>query len=62
MILNTVLPSLTAEWLKASPPNIGVDGSKPRGLECDNQKGYIGGGIYPEYSVAWMIPVVGFDC
>ena len=50
------------EWLEPSPPNIGVDGSNPRGLKCDNRKGYIGGWIYPEDSVAWMIPVVGFDC
>ena len=32
-----------------------------RGLKCDNQKGYVGGWIYPEYSGAWLIPVVGFD-
>ena len=41
--------------------NIGVNGPNPRGLKCDNRKGYIGGWIYPEYSVAWLIPVVGFD-
>ena len=56
-----LLPSLTAEWLESSPPNTGVDGLNPRSLKCDNQKGYIGGWIYPEYSVAWLIPVVGFD-
>ena len=33
----------------------------PHGLKCENQKGYIGGLIYPEYSVAWLIPIVGFD-
>ena len=41
-----------------SPPNIGVDGSNPRALKCDNRKGYIGGWIYAEYFVASMIPVV----
>ena len=56
-----LLPSLMAEWLESSPPNIGGDGLSPHGLKCDNQKGYIGGWIYPEYSVAWLIPVVGFD-
>ena len=56
-----LLPGLTAKWLESSPPNIGVDGLNPRGLKCDNRKGYIGGWIYPEYSVAWLIPVVGFD-
>ena len=56
-----LLPSLTAGWLESSPPNIGVDGSNPRGLKCDDRNGYIGGWIYPEYSVAWLIPVVGFD-
>ena len=30
-------------------------------LKCNNRKGYVGGWIYPEYSVAWFIPVVGFD-
>ena len=30
-------------------------------LKCDNQKGYICGWVYPEYSVAWLILVVGFD-
>ena len=29
--------------------NTGVEGSNPRGLKCDNRKGYIGGWIYPEY-------------
>jgi hypothetical protein len=57
-----LLPSLTAEWLERSPPNIGVNGLNPHGLKRDNWKGYIGGWIYPEYLVAWMIPVVGFDC
>ena len=56
-----LLPSLTAEWLESSPPNIGVEGSNPRGLKFDNRKGYVGGWIYPEYSLAWLIPVVGFD-
>ena len=46
----------------SSPPNIGVDGSNPLGLKCDNGKGYVGGWIYPEYFVTWLIPVVGFDC
>ena len=55
-----LLPSWTAEWLESSPPNIGVDGLNHRGLKCYNQKGFIGGCIYPEYSVAWLIPVVGF--
>ena len=50
-----------AKWLESSPPNIGVDDSNPRGLKCDNRKGYVGGWIYPEYSVPWLIPVVGFD-
>ena len=36
----------------------GVDGSNPRGLKCDNRKGYIGGRIYQEYSVAWMIHLI----
>ena len=22
----------------------------------------VGGWIYPEYSVAWLIPIVGFNC
>ena len=56
-----LLPSLMAEWLEPSPPNIRVDGSNPRCLKRDNRKGYVGGWIYPEYSVAWMIYVVGFD-
>ena len=49
-----------ADWLETSPPNNGVEGSNPRGLKCDNRKDYIGGWIYPEYSVAWLIPAVGF--
>ena len=48
--------------LEPSPPNIWVDCLNPFGLKCDNRKGYIGGWIYLDYSVAWMIPVVGFDC
>ena len=56
------LPSWTAEWLKTSPPNTGVEGWNPRGLKFDNQKGYVGGWIYPEYFVAWMIPIVGCNC
>ena len=56
-----LLHSLTAKWLESSPSNIGVDGLNPHGLKFDNRKGYVGGGIYPEYSVAWMIPVVDFD-
>ena len=44
-----LLPSLTAEWFESSPPNTGVDGSNPRGLKSDNQKGYVGGWNYPEY-------------
>ena len=61
MLPHWTLPSLTAEWLESSPPNIGVDCSNPRGPKYDNRKGYIRGWIYPEYSVAWLIPVVGFD-
>ena len=53
--------SLTAEWLGTSPPNTGVEGSNPRGLKFSNQRVYVGGWIYPEYSVAWLVPVVGFD-
>ena len=56
-----LLPSLTAEWLETSPPNTEVEGSDPRGLKWDYRKGYVGCWIYPEYSVAWLIPVVGFD-
>ena len=56
-----LLPILTAEWLDSSPPNIGVDGLNPPGHKCDNRKGHFGGWIYPEYSVAWMTAVVGFD-
>ena len=56
-----LLPSLTTEWLETSPSNTGVEGSNFRGLKCDNREGYIGSWIYPEYSVAWLIPVVGFD-
>ena len=48
-----LLPSLTAEWLETSPPNTGVDGSNPHGLKCVNQKGYVAGWIYPEYSLVW---------
>ena len=48
-------------WLETSPPNTGVEGLNPRGLKCGNQKGYVGRWIYPEYSVAWLIAVVGFD-
>ena len=36
-----------------------IDGLNPRGLKCDNRKSYVGGWIYPEYSVAWLIPVDG---
>ena len=39
--------SLTAKWLETSPPNTGVEGSNPRGLKCDNRKGYIGSWIHP---------------
>ena len=60
-ICTKLLHSLTAEWLEPSPLNIGVGGSNPRGLKCDKQKGFVGGWIYPEYSVAGIIPVVGFD-
>ena len=56
-----LLPSLTSEWFDSSPPNIGVDSLNPRGHKCDNRKGHVGGWIYPVYSVAWMIPVVGID-
>ena len=56
-----LLPSMTAEWLESSPPNIWVDNWNPHGLKCDNRKSYVGGWIYPEYSVAWLITVVGFD-
>ena len=62
--VNPAVSSVITEklcWLETSPPNTGVGGSNPRGLKCDNQKGYVGGWIYPEYSVAWLIPVVGFN-
>ena len=52
LFLWSILKILTAEWLESSPPNIGVGGSNSRGLKCDNQKGYVAGWIYPEYSVA----------
>ena len=52
---------MTAEWFESSPPNTGVDSLNPRGLKWDKQKGFVGGWIYPDYSVAWLIPVVGFD-
>ena len=31
-----LLQSWTAKCLESSPPNLGVDGSNPRGLKCDN--------------------------
>ena len=46
---------MMAELLESSPPNIKVDGSNPRGLKVITEKGYVGGWIYPEYSVAWLI-------
>ena len=55
-------PTKGAYFERISPPNIKVDCSNPRGLKCDDRKGYIGSWIYPEYFVAWTIPVVGFDC
>ena len=56
------VPSMMPESLESSPPNTGIAGSNPRGLMYDNQKGYIGSWIYPEYFVTWLIHVVGFDC
>ena len=39
-----------AKCLESSPPNVGVDGSNPRGLKCYNLKGYVGGFIH---SILW---------
>ena len=47
--------------VKALAPVPGVEGLNPA-VSGVNGKGYIGGWIYPEYFVAWLIPVVGFDC
>ena len=57
-----LLPNLTAEWLEFSPPSTGADSSNPSGPKCDNWNVYVGGWINPEYSMAWLKPVVGFDC
>ena len=54
-----LLPSLTAEWLELLPPVPGVKGSNPAVSGVITKKGYIGGWIYPECFVPWLIPVVG---
>ena len=60
VLLQIGAKDLTVKWSESSPPNIGVNSLNPRGLKCDNRKSYVGGWIYPEYYVAWLISVVGF--
>ena len=57
-----LLTSLAADWLELLPPVLGVKGLNPAVLGVITEKDYIGGWIYPEYFVVWLIPVVGFDC
>ena len=48
--------------VRALASRSGGQGFESRSFRCDNRKGYIGGWTYPEYFVAWLILVVGFDC
>ena len=57
--IQTVNPN---EWLELLPPVPGVKGLNPADSGVITRKGYIGGWIFPEYFVAWLIPIVGFDC
>ena len=58
-----LLPSMTAvRVVRALASRSGDQGFKSRSFRCDNRKGYFGGWTYPEYFVALLIPVVGFDC
>ena len=51
-----LLPSLKAEWLEILPPVLGVKGWNPAVSGVITKKGILA------YFVAWLIPVVGFDC
>ena len=55
-----LLPSLTAEWLERLIPVQGVMGSIPAISDVIKRKAYIGGWIYPEYSLARACSVFRF--